>query len=164
MKQSFNAELKSRGIGIKVTAVFVPFDVQKTFGTTQGKVDVKGTIDGLPLQRTLLSAGDGTHYFLINAAMRKRLGKQDEDTVFVEIEPDDTYKIVEMPDYFICELEENEVAKTEFDLTSPSNKRWMQQYLTDAKSMDTKANRVIKILEMLLRNSRRREGKRRKNG
>lgn len=156
MKQSFKAILQSINIGMQVTIVPIRFDVEKTFGT-KNRVDVKGTLDGLPIQRTLLPAGDGTHYLMLNAAMRKAISKGEGDEVFVEIEPDDTYKIVEMPDYFLFELEENTVAKTEFERTSPSNKRWMQQFLTEGKSMDTKANRVLKVLEMLVRNSNRRK-------
>jgi hypothetical protein len=158
MKQSFTAILQSMNFMMQVTIVPIPFDVEKTFGT-KNRLDVHGTIDGLPIQRTLLSAGDGTHYLMLNAAMRKAIGKGEGDEVFVEIEPDDTYKIVEMPDYFLMELEENEVAKAEFERTSPSNKRWMQQFLTEGKSMETKANRVLKVLDMLIRNSNRRKEK-----
>ena len=156
MKQSFKAFLQTTNMGMQVTIVPIPFDVEKTFGT-KNRVDVKGTLDGLPIQRTLLPAGDGTHYLMLNAAMRKAICKGEGDEVFVEIEPDATYKIVEMPDYFLFELEENKVAKTEFERTSPSNKRWMQQFLTEGKSMETKANRVLKVLEMLVRNSNRRK-------
>jgi Domain of unknown function (DUF1905)/Bacteriocin-protection, YdeI or OmpD-Associated len=156
MKQSFKTILQSMNMGIQVTIVPILFDVEKTFGT-KNRIDVKGTIDGLPIQRTLLSAGDGTHYLMLNAAMRKAIGKGEGDEVFVEIEPDETYKIVEMPDYFLMELEENEVAKIEFERTSPSNKRWMQQFLTEGKSIETKANRVLKVLDMLIRNSNRRK-------
>jgi Domain of unknown function (DUF1905)/Bacteriocin-protection, YdeI or OmpD-Associated len=156
MKQSFKVTLQSMNFMMPITIVPIPFDVEKTFGT-KNRLDVKGTIDGLPIQRTLLSSGDGTHYLMLNAAMRKAIGKGEGDEVFVEIEPDNTYKIVEMPDYFLMELEENEVAKIEFKRTSPSNKRWMQQFLTEGKSMETKANRVLKVLDMLIRNSKRRK-------
>ena len=158
MKQNFKAILHPMNIGMQVTVVPIPFDVEHAFGA-KNRVDVKGTLDGLPIQRTLLSAGDGTHYFMLNAAMRKAIGKRDGDEVFVEIEPDDTYKDVEIPDFLLYELEENAVAKAEYDLTSPSNRRWMTQYLTEVKSLDAKANRVLKVLEILLRNSNRRKEK-----
>jgi hypothetical protein len=158
MKQSFNSTLHYTTVGVPMTVAFVPFSVEKTFGT-KGKVDIKGTIDGLPIQRTLMPAGNGEHFLIINVEMRKAIGKDDGDAVFIEIEPDETYKDVEMPDYFLYELEENVIGKIEFECTSPSNKRWMQKYLMDGKSMDTKANRVLKVLEMLVRNSARRKGK-----
>jgi hypothetical protein len=158
MKQSFTTILQSMNLGMHVTIVPIPFDVEKIFGT-KNRVDVKGTLDGLPIQRTLLSAGDGTHYFMLNAAMRKAIGKGEGDEVFVEIEPDDTYKDVEIPDFLLYELEENPVAKLEYERTSPSNRRWMTQYLTEVKSLDAKANRVLKVLEILIRNSNRRKEK-----
>ena len=148
-------------IGMQVTIVPIPISVETAFGT-KGKLDVKGTVDGLPMQRTLLSAGDGTHYFIIKNAFRRQLGKTEGDTVFVEIEPDETYKNVDIPDILLYELEENDIAKAEYDRTSPSSRRWMRNYLTDVKSLDAKANRVLKVLEMLERNSRRRAEKAKK--
>ena len=154
MKQRFITTLQGRDIGMQVTIVPIPINVETAFGT-KVKLDVKGTVDGLPIQRTLLSAGDGTHYFIIKNAFRKQLGKEDGDIVFVEIEPDETYKDVEIPDILLYELEENDIAKAEYNRTSPSSRRWMRDYLTDVKSLDAKANRVLKVLEMLERNSKR---------
>lgn len=161
MKQSFTTTLQSTNIGIQVTIVPIPFSIETVFGT-KGKLDVKGSVDGLPIQRTLLSAGDGTHYFIIKNAFRRQLGKEEGDTVFVEIEPDETYKDVEIPEILLYELEENDVAKAEYNRTSPSSRRWMRDYLTDVKSLDAKANRVLKVLEMLERNSKRRADKAKK--
>ena len=144
-----------------MTIVPIPIDVETVFGT-KGKRDVKGVVDGLPIQRTLLSAGDGTHYFIIKNAFRKQLGKEEGDTVFVEIEPDETYKNVDIPDILLYELKENDMAKAEYDCTSPSSRRWMRDYLTDVKSLDAKANRVLKVLEMLERNSKKRAEKAKK--
>jgi Domain of unknown function (DUF1905)/Bacteriocin-protection, YdeI or OmpD-Associated len=161
MKQSFKAVLQPMNIGMQVTIVPILFDVERAFGL-KNRVDIKGTLDGLPIQRTILPAGDGTHYIVLNAAMRKALGKGNGDEVFVEIEPDETYKNVEIPDFLLYELEENTVAKAEYARTSPSNRRWMTQYLTDVKSLDAKANRVLKVLEILERNSKRRSEKQKK--
>jgi hypothetical protein len=161
MKQSFTTTLQDMNIGMQVTIVPIPINVESVFGT-KGKLDVRGTVDGLPIQRTLLSAGDGTHYFIIKNAFRRQLGKVEGDTVFVEIEPDETYKDVEIPDILLYELEENDVAKTEYNRTSPSSRRWIRDYLTDVKSLDAKANRVLKVLEMLERNSKKRADKAKK--
>ncbi len=163
MKQSFTTTLQNMNIGMQVTVIPIPISVEAAFGT-RGKLDVKGTVDGLPMRRTLLSAGDGTHYFIINGVFRKRLGKAEGDTVFVEIEPDETYKDVEIPDFLLDELEENPIAKTEYDRSAPSMKRWILTYLTDVKSLDAKANRVLKVLDMMVQRSNRRKGKIKKKG
>lgn len=44
---------------------------------TRKPVKVIGTIDGHPLQATLLPMGDGTHMVPVKAALRKLLGKHD---------------------------------------------------------------------------------------
>ena len=161
MKQSFNSTLHFTTVGVPMTVAFVPFDIEKTFGA-KGKFDVKGTIDGFPIQRTLMPAGNGEHFLIINIETRKAIGKDDGDAVFIEIEPDPTYKNVEIPDDLLYELEENAIAKAEYEASAPSMKRWILKYLTEVKSLDAKANRILKTLEMLVERSNRRKNKAKK--
>ncbi len=41
--------------------------------------------------------------------------------------------------------------KAQYEVTNPSGKRWMAQFLTEPKSADVKAKRVLKALEVLER-------------
>lgn len=159
--QSFHTTLQSiNGATSPIIIAVVPFDIEKVFGI-KNRVDIKGTIDGSPIERTLLPLGNGQHYFMLNAKILKVIGKKSGDEVFVEIEEQENqgYKEVELPDYFLLELEENPVAKAEYELTNPSGKRNVLQLLTEPKSADAKAKRVIKVLEILERNSRQRAEK-----
>lgn len=159
--QSFHTTLQSiNGATSPIIIAVVPFDIEKVFGI-KNRVDIKGTIDGCPIERTLLPLGNGQHYFMLNAKILKAIGKKSGDEVFVEIEEQENqgYKEVELPDYFLMELEENPVAKAEYELTNPSGKRNFLQLLTEPKSADAKAKRVIKVLEILERNSRQRAEK-----
>ena len=83
----------------------------------------------------------------------------DEVTIDIEEQEHTGYKEVELPDYFLMELEENPIAKTEYELTNPSGKRWMVQSIVEAKSADAKAKRILKVLEVLERNSQQRAEK-----
>lgn len=159
--QSFHTTLQSiNGATSPIIIAVVPFDIEKVFGI-KNRVDIKGTIDRCPIERTLLPLGNGQHYFMLNAKILKTIGKKSGDEVFVEIEEQENqgYKEVELPDYFLLELEENPVAKAEYELTNPSGKRNILQLLTEPKSADAKAKRVIKVLEILERNSRQRAEK-----
>ena len=153
--QRFTTTLLSiNGATSPIVIAVVPFNIETVFGV-KNRVDIKGTVDGCPIERTLLPVGDGRHYFMLNAKILKTIGKKTGDNVYIEIEEQEHtgYKEVELPDYFMMELENNSAAKAEFDLTNPSGKRWMLQTLTEAKSADAKANRVIKIIEVLERHS-----------
>jgi hypothetical protein len=159
--QCFHTTLQSmNGATSPIIIAIVPFDIEKVYGV-KNRVDIKGTVDGLPIERTLLPIGDGRHYFMLNAKILKAIDKKNGDEIYVEIEEQEhtAYKEVELPDYFIMELEENAIAKAEYEAMSPSGKRWVFQFLTEPKSIDAKAKRVIKALEILERRSRERAEK-----
>jgi hypothetical protein len=162
--QRFHTVLQSiNGATTPIIIAIVPFDVEKVFGI-KNRVDIKGTVDGCPIERTLLPVGDGRHYFMLNVKILKAIKKKSGDEVYIEIEEQEHtgYKEVELPDYFVMELDENPIAKAEYALTNPSGKRNILLLLTEPKSLEAKAKRVIKVLEILERNSRRRAEKAKK--
>ena len=163
--QSFTTTLLSiNGATTPIVIAVVPFDIETVFGV-KNRVDIKGTVDSCPIERTLLPVGDGRHYFMLNVKILKAIGKKTGDEVYIEIEEQEHtgYKEVELPDYFIMELEDNPVAKAEYELTNPSGKRNVLLLLTEPKSLEAKAKRVIKVLDILERNSRQRAEKAQKN-
>ncbi len=151
--QRFSTILQSiNGATSPIVIALVPFDIEAVFGV-KNRVDIRGTIDGLAFERTLLPVGDGRHYFMLNAKMMKAIGKKMGDEVLIEIEEteNESYKEVVLPDYFLMELEENPAAKAGYELSNPSGKRWVAQYVTEPKSADAKAKRVLKVLDVLER-------------
>jgi Domain of unknown function (DUF1905)/Bacteriocin-protection, YdeI or OmpD-Associated len=159
--QGFTTTLQNiNGATSPIVIALVPFDIETIFGV-KNRVDIRGTVDGCPIERTLLPVGDGRHYFMLNAKILKVIGKKMGDEVYIEIEEQEhtAYKDVELPDYFMQELAENPLLKAEFDLSNPSTKRWMLQFLTEVKSADAKVQRILKVLEWLERHQQQRAKK-----
>ncbi len=130
------------------TYVAIP-EISQNPNNPFGWVKVKGSIDSYQLkQYKLMPMGDGKLFLPVKAAIRKEIGKQAGDMVKITLFLDESS--VEIPKEIIhCfEHEPKSIYETFLGFTDGEQKAYLD-WIYNAKTDETKAQRIIKMMERL---------------
>lgn len=149
----FDGEIKKHG-SIDGAYIEFPYDVEEEFGV-KGHVKVRATFDGYEYRGSLAKMSQGCHLLGITQKIRKEINKQPGDLVHVVITKDDEQRIVEIPEDFQKQLDENEKAKVFYKGLSYSNQKKFADWVLSAKRFETKEKRIREAIEMLAKGVKR---------
>ena len=129
----------------------VPADLaQKLKPGNRKEFKVKGKLDAQPVRRiSLLPMGGGHFIFVLNASLRKALGKREGAMLKVSLEEDKSPFLFNQ-DFLIC-LDDEPRAKDFFLSLTGSHQRYFSKWIDDAKTDITRANRIAKAVNALAR-------------
>ncbi len=152
MKYEFDAEIKRLEGKIQWSVFYFPESALDCFGS-KGNIPVRITVDGHPFDHTLLGSRNG-HYLVYNEFIRRAVGKEMGDILHVTLEKDDRPRVFAVPAYLETILRDHGVLAA--FLKQPDYlKREQVNRIELAKSEETKANRIQKLIGELYRNDGR---------
>ena len=145
----FTAILKLVEGGRTATYVEIPFPVEQYFGA-RGLVKVSGTLNGAPFRSSLFPRGDGTHYLVINQAVRSAARALAGETVELVLALDTQPREVTIPPELQQALTACPPAWERFRTFSFSHQNEYASWVDQAKKAETRHARAEKAIQMIL--------------
>lgn len=125
----------------EATAITLPFDVQKEFGS-RARLPVRGTINKHAFRGTIFPMGDGRHYMVVNKELRAAAGVRGGETVSVSMEPDTEPRTITPPDDLARALKANRDAQATWDKLSYTHRKEYARSVEEAKRPETRQRRL----------------------
>ncbi len=113
-------------------------------------VPIKGTCNGTSFRGTLVPRGGGHFRLGLNAAVRKAAGGVDSgDEVVITLSRTTPHPVGTVPPDLVAALAARRGARLAFEAWAPGKRRHILLWLNAAKHPETRAKRVVIILERL---------------
>jgi uncharacterized protein YdeI (YjbR/CyaY-like superfamily) len=94
--------------------------------------------------------GDGRHFLVVNAEIRKAIQKEAGAAVQITLDADSTPRSVNLPPAFETALNANKPARKAFSLLSYSHQKEYVDWIAGAKKPATQARRCEKAIDLLM--------------
>lgn len=148
VKKEFKATLERLRSNLSWIIVWVPFDVQKVWGS-RGRLKIRGDINGFAFRTSLFPTRKGKHFILVNKKMQAGAGAIEGSTAEFQIEPDTEERIVTVPAELKRVLAEDRSFRRWYDALNYSIRKWIADLITQPKSAASRARRAEQIAEQL---------------
>lgn len=130
------------------TYVDIPAEVSLKF-QTKGRIKVVGKIDSENFRTSLLPKGDGTHFLFVSQPLLKKIRKAAGDFVEVHLEEDLQPRSVDLPEDMRRALSQSPLAMATYQNFSYSHKKELNDWINEAKKIETRERRIVKMIFML---------------
>jgi hypothetical protein len=148
MVKKFQAVIENNDPKMDTGFVSIPFDVEEVYGR-RGMVKVKATFDGHPYRGVLAKMGTGCHVIGLRKDIRAAINKKTGDKVVVTLELDTDERTIEIPDDLQKMFSHHKKAKTFYDTLSYTNRKEYVVWITSAKKIETREQRLGETIKKL---------------
>jgi len=109
---------------------------------------IKGFADDVKFERmTCFPLGGGNFIIVLNAEIRKKLGKKEGTTVNIKFEKDNAGAL-QSEELLAC-LKDDEIALKQFNSMTKSNQNYFHNHILGAKGADTRAGRIVNTINAM---------------
>jgi uncharacterized protein YdeI (YjbR/CyaY-like superfamily) len=150
LTRAFHATLEATGTSLRWMIVRVPVDLRKAWPMWQSR-RVLGEINGFAFRTALIPGTKGEGFTLIvnkkmQAGARVRAGERAQ----IKLSPDLGEVVIAMPAEFARILKTDRALKKWFDCMSPSMRKGFTNFISDAKTQETRQKRAEAMAESLM--------------
>jgi uncharacterized protein YdeI (YjbR/CyaY-like superfamily) len=149
-QKSFTALLEPDQTRLQWIIARIPFDVAKAWPERRG-LRVRGEIGGLAFRTSLFPdpRGEG-HFLLVNRKMQAAAKARAGSRVLIRLEPDLEERVAVIPPELATALKGDRRLRKWFDGLSYSTRKAIGDWVNEARSAETRAQRAEKMAERLL--------------
>jgi len=147
-KKLFRAALERLRSNLGWVIIWIPFNVQKTWGT-RGRLRVRGEINGFAFRTSLFPTRKGEHFLLVNKTMQAGGHASEGITAEFFLELDTEERVVVVPAELKRILAEDKTFRRWFEALSYSIRKWICDWLTQPKSAASRVRRAEQVAEQL---------------
>jgi uncharacterized protein YdeI (YjbR/CyaY-like superfamily) len=147
VRKVFQATLERLRSNLGWVVVWIPFNVQKTWGPRGRRV--RGEINGFAFRTSLFPTRKGEHFLLVNKKMQAGARVTEGTTAEFFLEPDTEERIAIVPPELKRILAEDKTFRRWFDALSYSIRKWISDWVEQPKSLAARARRAEQVAEQL---------------
>jgi uncharacterized protein YdeI (YjbR/CyaY-like superfamily) len=147
-KKLFRAALERLRSNLGWVIIWIPFNVQKTWGT-RGRLRVRGEINGFAFRTSLFPTRKGEHFLLVNKKMQAGGNASEGTTAAFLLEPDTEERVVVVPVELKRILAEDKTFRRWFEALSYSIRKWISDWVVQPKSASARIRRAEQVAEQL---------------
>lgn len=140
----FKAKPEPIQIGLVQNCIVVPPEIMDQL-PKKGRIRVKGTMQGIPFALAIQSMKNGVRYFSVNRELFKKISSLSDGEISIKFHPVDPDEL-DIPEELNELLLQDEHAAEIWNNFTTGKKRGLIHYLDSAKSIETKVNRAVKIM------------------